>query len=359
MPGKIVLGLQECIPPPFDPDAFVDLESERTTIAVGCDKNVVTLTFDCESVAVTEPVGLAITVLEQRPEATVTPVCPPPRIQVIGGAQGPIGPPGIEGPVGLKGIPGPIGPPGPTGPMGAKGPLGDPGPAGAVGPTGAQGPPGTQTGPQGPKGPKGDQGDPGPAGIQGPGGATGPTGPQGPQGIVGPTGPAGARGDKNIQIQLCQTRNTNTTNNIYAPDTCGPPKKVPMMDTVDRADPIYTVFGGVSDPRVEVDITAWFRCKASIYYEGGQLAGEGPLEIQFYVNGVKVPGRYTGRRGKVRQNDRESIQIERWILLNSGDALSVRTLVDVSKPFCVTGFMFMSGVGNSILIMEQYAILEP
>ena len=118
------------------------------------------------------------------------------------GLEGPAGPPGpqgfqgIQGPTGATGGPGPEGPQGetgPAGPMGFDGPTGPAGPTGGQGvqgPAGADGSPGPQgdLGPTGPTGPTGPQGNPGPDGPQGGQGAQGATGPQGPEGLEGPPG---------------------------------------------------------------------------------------------------------------------------------------------------------------------------
>ena len=90
----------------------------------------------------------------------------------------PAGPQGIQGAQGLIGPGGLQGIPGPQGTTGALGPVG---PQGSTGPQGLQGNPG-------PAGPQGTQG------LQGTPGNSGGTGPQGLQGLVGPAGPQGVQG---------------------------------------------------------------------------------------------------------------------------------------------------------------------
>lgn len=128
------------------------------------------------------------------------------------GADGGMGPAGVQGPIGLTGAEGGI----LVGPRGAIGPAG---PAGIQGATGAMGPSGAVLaggiGVTGPTGPAGVQGAAGLAGAQGasgdgfagPTGAAGPAGPQGATGqtgaqgstLVGPTGPAGRVGPTGVQ----------------------------------------------------------------------------------------------------------------------------------------------------------------
>lgn len=319
---------------------FIDIDGQTidAPVKLGSTPDTVEVTLpDCPPFTVTVPDELNVCITGETPGVSVTDVLLD-LVQVVSGPAGLPGPPGPQGPPGLtgpQGDPGPTGPLGPTGPTGDKG---DPGPTGPPGPTGATGPEGPP-GPQGPTGPQGDKGDDGPTGPQGPTGPAGPTGPIGPQGIQGPAGPTGPQGPRGNLFLRVQTRNSDTSTDLYLTG----PTEIPITGIVDYIDSdAFQVVGN----SIRCKFAGWVRCSLSIVGKGNTNVGKAECRISFGIDGVEQAGYQAELRNTVRENSVGLLT--RWLEVEEDDLINPF----ISFPVKPSDTTWVLRGNNSIFILE-------